>query len=191
MHNGFINLNNEKMSKSLGNVVLAKDAIQQYGGNTIRLLLLSTHYRAPVNVTPEIIASNEAELAKMENAYRQLAVAIQLAGEKLPEGPSTHIDSFLEALADDLNTSNALMVLFAAIKETNLVLRTRPLNLEKAKTLFQSLRDMFSILGLHIDSPFLTEEDKRLYESYLAAKSAKDFAKSDEIRQQLMARKIL
>ncbi len=191
MHNGFINLNNEKMSKSLGNVVLAKDAIQQYGGNTIRLLLLSTHYRAPVNVTPEIIASNEAELAKMENAYRQLAVAIQLAGEKLPEGPSATIDSFLEALADDLNTSNALMVLFAAIKETNLVLRTRPLNLEKAKTLFQSLRDMFSILGLHIDSPFLTEEDKRLYESYLAAKSAKDFAKSDEIRQQLMARKIL
>jgi len=191
MHNGFINLNNEKMSKSLGNVVLAKDAIQQYGGNTIRLLLLSTHYRAPVNVTPEIIASNEAELTKMENAYRQLAVAIQLAGEKLPDGPASSIDSFLEALADDLNTSNALMVLFAAIKETNLVLRTRPLNLEKAKTLFQSLRDMFSILGLHIDSPFLTEEDKRLYESYLVAKSAKDFAKSDEIRQQLMARKIL
>ncbi len=191
MHNGFINLNNEKMSKSLGNVVLAKDAIQQYGGNTIRLLLLSTHYRAPVNVTPEIIASNEAELTKMENAYRQLAVAIQLAGEKLPDGPASSIDSFLEALADDLNTSNALMVLFAAIKETNLVLRTRPLNLEKAKSLFQSLRDMFSILGLHIDSPFLTEEDKRLYESYLAAKNAKDFAKSDEIRQKLMARKIL
>ncbi len=191
MHNGFINLNNEKMSKSLGNVVLAKDAIAQYGGNTIRLLLLSTHYRAPVNVTPEIIASNEAELAKMENAFRQLSVAIQLAGETLPTKPSNNIDVFLEALADDLNTSNALMVLFAAIKETNLVLRTRPLNLEKAKSLFQSLRDMFSILGLHIDSPFLTEEDKRLYESYLAAKNAKDFAKSDEIRQKLMARKIL
>ena len=191
MHNGFINLNNEKMSKSLGNVVLAKDAIAQYGGNTIRLLLLSTHYRAPVNVTPEIIASNEAELAKMENAFRQLSVAIQLAGETLPTKPSNNIDVFLEALSDDLNTSNALMVLFAAIKETNLVLRTRPLNLEKAKSLFQSLRDMFSILGLHIDSPFLTEEDKRLYESYLAAKNAKDFAKSDEIRQKLMARKIL
>ncbi len=191
MHNGFINLNNEKMSKSLGNVVLAKDAIAQYGGNTIRLLLLSTHYRAPVNVTPEIIASNEAELTKMENAYRQLVVAIQMAGETLPSGPSANIDPFLEALADDLNTSNALMVLFAAIKETNQVLRTRPLNLEKAKTLYQSLRDMFSILGLHIDSPFLTEEDKRLYESYVAAKNAKDFAKSDEIRQMLMARKIL
>ena len=83
------------------------------------------------------------------------------------------------------------MELFATTKETNLVLRTRPLDLEKAKSLFQSLGDMFSVLGLHIDSPFLTEEDKKLYESYLAAKTAKDFAKSDEIRQKLMARKIL
>ncbi len=191
MHNGFINMNSEKMSKSLGNVVSAKDAIEQYGGNAIRLLLISTHYRAPVNLTPEIIASNSAELLKVETAYCQLGVAIQLAGKPLPQGPSDAIVSFLEALADDLNTSNALTVLYSTVKEANLVLRARPVDLEKASRLYQALGDMFSILGLSIDSPFLTEEDKKLYQSYVDAKAAKDFAKSDELRQKLMARKIL
>jgi cysteinyl-tRNA synthetase len=191
MHNGFINMNNEKMSKSIGNVVLAKDAIAQYGGNTIRLLLLSTHYRAPVNVTPEIVASSATELQKMENVFRQLSVTIQLSGENLPNGLSSDIQPFLNALADDLNTSNALTEVFRTIKDANQVLRTRPLDIGQAKRLFLALKDMFAILGLEIDSPFLTEEDKQVYAAYQLAKAAKDFAKSDALRQTLIERKIL
>lgn len=191
LHNGFINLNNEKMSKSIGNVVLAKEAIALYGGNTVRLLLLSTHYRAPVNITPEIISGTSTELTRMENAYRQLAVSLQLARETLPSGTSPEIQPFLDALADDLNTSNALTYLFGQIKETNQLLRTRPFDTEGAKRRFLALSDMFSILGLEFELPVLTEEDRTLYKEYLAAKEAKDFAESDRKRQALIARRIL
>ena len=71
MHNGFVNFGNEKMSKSLGNVVLAKDAIAKYGGNVMRLLILSTHYRAPVSFTEETVLSSKNELDKIQKLYNQ------------------------------------------------------------------------------------------------------------------------
>jgi len=191
LHNGFINLNNEKMSKSVGNVITAKDAIAKYGGNAIRLLLLGTHYRAPVNLTDDIISGNQSELLKMESAYCQLAVALQLNGQTIDQGKATAIQPFLSALAEDLNTANALTELFVVIKEANQTLRARPLDSKKAEGLLFTLRDMFSILGLDVHYPLLTEEDKKLYSSYLSAKSEKNFVLSDEIRQKLIQRKIL
>lgn len=191
MHNGFININNEKMSKSLGNVVTAKDALARYGGNTVRLLLLSTHYRAPVNFAEEMLNSNEKELNKISTAMKQLAVALQKEGIDIDSGKATEMEGFLSALANDVNTSNAISELFGVLKKINTSLRCKILNYTVLQGLFFTLRDMLDILGIEITFPRLTVGDKALLKQYDDAKTNKDFVKSDEIRQQLIARGIM
>lgn len=191
MHNGFVNMGDEKMSKSLGNVVLAKDAIEKYGGNAVRLLIISTYYRAPVSFTEDAIKSSINELDKITRLLNQLSTTLQINGVNLETLKATKIEPFLEALANDLNTSNALTELFAIIKETNQTLRTRPLNLQALGEYFKTIIDMLSILGLKISYPILTKDDKKLYQDYLLAKENKDFALSDTLRNQLMQKGIL
>lgn len=191
MHNGFININSEKMSKSLGNVVTAHEALTKYGGNTVRLLLLSTHYRAPVNFADDMLNNNEKEIQKMQTTYRQIGVKLQLASLSITEGKASDIEGFLKALADDLNTSNALSEVFRVMKDGNTLLRSREIDYEKLQGIFFTLKDMFSILGLEMNVPVLTSSDRELYNAYLKAKQEKDFAKSDEIRQILMERHLL
>lgn len=191
MHNGFININSEKMSKSLGNTITAHDALSKYDGNTVRLLLISTHYRAPVNFVDEMLQSNAKEILKMQNAYRQIAVKLQMNDIDLENGKSTRMEPFLHALADDLNTSNALSELFKILKEGNTLLRNKEIDFKMLKDIFLTLKDMFSILGLQIDYPLLTNDDKSLYNQYIEAKNQKDFIKSDELRLMLIEKKIL
>lgn len=190
MHNGFINFGDEKMSKSLGNVVLAKDALKEFGGNVLRLLILSTHYRAPVQFTKETIDSTQNELNKIQKAFTQLTVAIQLKGGKL-NAKEEGLDSFLAALADDLNTSNAIAAIFEKLKEANVALRSNPVDLAKLETLFASLNKMLDILGIKLSYPSLTKEDIDLYNKYLVYKAEKNFAESDKIRDELAKRGIL
>ena len=190
MHNGFINFGDEKMSKSLGNVVLAKDALKEYGGNVLRLLILSTHYRAPVQFTKETVESTKNELARIQKAFNQLAVAIQLKGGNL-NAKEGNIDSFLSALADDLNTSNAIAAIFEELKQANIALRSNPQDLAKLETLFANLNAMLDILGIKLTYPLLSKEDVDLYNKYLAYKAEKNFAESDKIRNVLLAKGIL
>lgn len=191
MHNGFININSEKMSKSLGNVITAHDALQKYGGNTVRLLLLSTHYRSPVNFADDMLQSNAKEIQKMQTAYRQMGVKLQLASHAIEKGEARYMEGFLKALSDDLNTSNALSEVFRILKEGNTVLRTKEINYDHLQALFFTLKDMFSILGLEMTVPVLSSEDKALYAAYMDAKEKKDFAKSDEMRAELMKRNMI
>ena len=190
MHNGFINFGDEKMSKSLGNVVLAKDALNEFGGNVLRLLILSTHYRAPVQFTQETVESTKNELARIQKAYNQLAVAIQLKGGKL-DAKEGNIDAFLSALADDLNTSNAIAAIFEELKQANIALRSNPQDLAKLEVLFANLNAMLDILGIKLSYPLLSKEDVDLYNKYLAFKAEKNFAESDKIRDVLLAKGIL
>ena len=190
MHNGFINFGDEKMSKSLGNVVLAKDALNEFGGNVLRLLILSTHYRAPVQFTQETVESTKNELARIQKAYNQLAVAIQLKGGKL-DAKEGNIDAFLSALADDLNTSNAIAAIFEELKQANIALRSNPQDLSKLEVLFANLNAMLDILGIKLSYPLLSKEDVDLYNKYLAFKAEKNFAESDKIRDVLLAKGIL
>ena len=192
MHNGFININNQKMSKSLGNVCTAHEAIKRFGGMPVRLLLLSTHYRAPVNFTDEMLATNEKELNKIQTAYKQLAVKLQLLGIELnKDEKAKDIQLFLDALADDLNTSNALTQVFSVVKEINQILRTREFDVNLGYEKFLELKDMLYILGLNLDYILLSEDDKKLYNEYNEAKASKDFEKSDNLRKLLIDKNIL
>lgn len=191
MHNAFINFGNEKMSKSLGNVIYAKDLLAKYNGAVIRLVILNAHYRQPVNFTDDTVNAAIQEVNKMSAAYKQMALSLQVNGINLNEGKPVYIDNFIYAMADDLNTANAMMELYNLIKESNMTLRNREIDFEKLNNQFKTLTDMFYVLGLDIPYVKLNEEDLKLYRSYLEAKQNKDFAKSDEIRNTLIAKGIM
>ena len=191
MHNGFINFGNEKMSKSLGNVIYAKDMIEKYGGAVTRLVILNAHYRQPVNYTDETVNAAIQEVNKMQMAYKQMALQLQVNNINLDEGKPVYIEKFLESLADDLNTANALAELYNLIKEANQTIRSREIDFVKLNNQFKTLTDMFNVLGLNIEYVKLGDEERALYNDYLAAKQEKNFAKSDEIRQKLISKGIM
>ena len=190
MHNGFINMDGEKMSKSLGNVVYAKDIIEKIGGVATRLVILNTHYRMPVNFTEDTVKAAVQEVNKMSMAYKQAALALQVNGYNLQNGKA-NMDNFVSALADDLNTANALSELYNIVKETNQLLRTRPVDYDKLLNNFKTLTDMFYCLGLDIKYVELSDEDKALYKEYNLSKENKDFARSDELRKVLIEKGIM
>ncbi len=191
MHNAFINFGNEKMSKSLGNVIYAKDMLEQYGGPVTRLVILNAHYRQPVNFTEETVNAAKQEVSKMQMAYKQMALQLQVNNINIEEGKPEYINGFVGSLADDLNTANALAELYNLIKESNQTIRSREIDFAKLNNQFKTLTDMFYVLGLNIGYVKLTPEDRGLYNQYLAAKQEKNFAKSDEIRQILIERDIM
>lgn len=191
MHNGFININNEKMSKSLGNVLLAKDVCKLYGGLAFRLMLLNAHYRAPVSFSDETILEAQKNVQKLKTAYKQLAVTLQVNGVDLLSLKGEGEDAFFDAMCEDLNTPNALSIMYEETKVANQALRLRPLDLEKLGASFARLRDYFFVLGLTFDYPLLSKEDIDLYNRYNELKKEKRFEESDALRASLIAKGIL
>ena len=191
MHNAFINFGNEKMSKSLGNVVYAKDMIAQYGGPVTRLVILNAHYRQPVNFTEETVTQAQQEIARMQMAYKQAALKLQANGIDLEKGKPVYINKFLEALADDLNTANALAELYNLLKDINQQIRNRETDYALLNDQFKTLTDMFYVLGLDIKFVKFDDEISSLYKDYLLSKENKDFAKSDEIRKVLIEKGVM
>ena len=191
MHNGFINFGDQKMSKSLGNVVYAKDAIETYGGPVTRLVILNVHYRQPVNYTNETIEASKQEINKIQTAYRQVALKLQTNNVNINEGKPLYIEEFLNYLADDLNTANALTSLYNVVKLANQEIRQKECDFAKLNNLFKTLTDMFNILGLDINYVPMSEQDKNIYQNYLKSKVDKDFARSDELRKILIDKNIM
>ena len=190
IHNGMMNINNEKMSKSLGNVILAKDGIRKYGADTLRLLLLNCQYRSILNFTDEGVNETKLTLQKLSNVWKQLNLKIALEGGKL-NGKSTMMEKFLLALADDINLPNAITELLEVIKNANIELRKKDANLALIEDYFYTLQDMVEILGISNKIKEFSKEDIDLYNEYLAAKSAKYFKKSDELRAKLIDKGML
>ena len=191
MHNAFINFGNEKMSKSLGNVVYAKDMIAEYGGPVTRLVILNAHYRQPVNFTEETVTQAQQEIQRMQMAYKQAALKLQANGIDLENGQPVYINKFLEALADDLNTANALAELYNLLKDINQQIRNREPDYELLNNQFKTLTDMFYVLGLDIEYVKFDDSISQLYKDYLLSKDNKDFAKSDEIRKVLIEKGVM
>jgi cysteinyl-tRNA synthetase len=191
MHNGFINVNNEKMSKSLGNVILMSDVVKQYGGLPFRLMVLASHYRAPASFSEDTILEAKKKFVQLQETIKKVAISLQLA--------SYSLDSFkvepdngpvFDSLADDLNTPNALAELYNENKVLNNLLRVRPLDYEALGKMFAQVKNDEDLLGLPLAIPTLNGDDKKLYSAYDKAKEDKDFALSDKIRSELIARGI-
>ena len=192
MHNGFINVDNVKMSKSLGNVKRAVDLLKEYGGNTVRFVLINSYYRTPVNFSDELLLSAKKEVEKIGQVYVKLGVKLQLLNQDISSyDGELKSGEFISALCDDLNTPNALTELYKILKEGNVALRSSPSDVSAIKQLFFTLKDMVDLLGLEFEVPTLTKEDIALFEEYNLAKQNKDFARSDELRPILIERKVL
>lgn len=192
MHNGMLNIDGEKMSKSLGNVLLAKEVIAKLGANTVRWMMLSAHYRAPLNISDEVIEQAQTELGKAVTVLRQIDVRAQLNElSPLNDKETEFYPRFLSAMEDDLNTPNAMAVIFDAIKALNQALRLRDVNEIAVAQLTASIRGMLDVLGIEVPVVTLSDEQKALFARWNTAKVAKDFATADEARQQLMAQGLL
>ncbi|MCQ2796614.1 MAG: cysteine--tRNA ligase [Bacilli bacterium] len=191
LHNGFVTFEDDKMSKSLGNVILAKDAIRKYGGNVVRLALISSHYRAPVKFNDDTLQMAKSELNKIQTPYAQLAVLLQRNKINLDKLEPVKIDNFVNALADDLNVSNALTILFDTLKIINNELRNKNADIKKLSNNFMMVKDMLYLLGLNLTYPVLTNEDLKLLENYEIARQNKDYQTSDKLRTILLNKKII
>ena len=190
IHNGMMNINSEKMSKSLGNVILAKDGIKEYGADTIRLLLLNCQYRSVLNFTDDAVNDTNTILQKLDNVWKQLNLKIAVEGGKMT-GSSTKMEKFLDSLADDINLPNAITEMLEVIKNANLSLRKPTSALSELEDYFYALQEMVYILGLHNEIKNLSADELNLYQEYLTTKKNKDFEKSDSIRDKLIEKNII
>jgi cysteinyl-tRNA synthetase len=181
------------MSKSLGNVKLAKELLKAYGGNAVRFVLINSYYRAPVNFSDELLVSADKEVKKIEQTYRKLAVKLQTLGVDINSKYEGSLDSekFLEAMADDLNTPNALTELYGELKQGNVALRKLDATKEELEKIFYTLKDELWVLGLEYSLPILSDEDKKLLSDYESARKAKDFATADTLRAELISKELL
>ena len=186
LHNGFINIDNEKMSKSLGNVLLAKDVVARYGGMPFRLMVLNTHYRAPLAFTEKTIEEAVSNYGKIKMALKSLELKLQLHGMSLETQKGEAEGEFFDALCDDLNTPNALSVLYAEIKTANQLLRTRDIDYAALSSSHGRLRDYLGTLGIDVPPVILDADGLKLYQEYEEAKRAKDFETSDRLRAALI-----
>ncbi len=192
VHNGMLAFDGEKMSKSLGNVRLAKDVIAQLGANLTRYFLLSVRYRDVLNFTDEAISAAKTELDKITTVLKQVEVKNQTGAFNLSAMYNVdRYNEFLEAMEDDLNTPNAYKVIFDVVKELNQALRTRQVNADIVSRDYNAIRKMLDVLGVDIAKVILTDEDKELYAKWNEAKAAKDFASADGYRLELQNRGIL
>ena len=191
MHNQMININNQKMSKSLGNVLWAKDLLEELGCNVYKWLMLSTHYRNPLNFTDDVLNNVKKEVEKVENILKQTSLYLQVHRFINDDYRKETVDTMVEALADDLNTSLALTQILGQVKVLNQVMRTREKDDRLISLEYQTLIHMLDTMGFIHDTKTLNEEDIVLYQQWMEEKSQKNFEKADELRSQLQAKGII
>lgn len=192
VYNGMINIDGIKMSKSLGNVWWAKDLIALYGGNVIRWVMISTQYRAPLNLNEKAFESAKKELQKITNAYKQATILLQINEYPATEQIDQLLwDAFIDAMNDDLNTPNAITTVLECVKKINQTQRQKPLDLEQLGKYVATLEAMMQVLGIRLDRIVMDEEDKKLYNDWKEAAKEKDYEKADQYRARLIEKGIL
>ena len=191
MHNQMINIDGEKMSKSLGNVLWAKDLIVEFGCNVFKWLMLSTHYRNPLNMTDDVIAGVRKEVSKVENATKNASLYLQVNHVPAHDYKKETVDAMVTALEDDLNTSLALTQILNQVKVLNQVMRVREKDNDVIATEYATLVKMGDVLGFLFEGTKLSEEDIALYEEWNAYKKEKNFDEADRVRKELTERGIL
>jgi cysteinyl-tRNA synthetase len=191
MHNQMININGEKMSKSLGNVLWAKDLLNELGCNVYKWLMLSTHYRNPLNFTDEVLNNVKKEVAKVENVVKSASLYLAVNHVEKEEARKETVDHMVMALADDLNSSLALTEILDQVKVLNQVMRTREKDNAAIAKEYATLMKMTDVMGFAFKGVELSEEDIDLYNEWKAYKKEKNFEEADRVRGLLIERGIL
>lgn len=189
IHNARIDLSGEKMSKSVGNVIWLKDIIEEYPPQAYRLFVLSNHYRQSINYSQEAMKKVALEWEKIEKTYvsleRQLEIQDQLSGGKI----LPILDDFLNEMAYDFNTANALSILYAHMKNINKDMRAN-VSVDVLQNDFVTLQAMLQVFGLEVELSPLSFDEKLLVQSWMEARKNKDFEKADVLRSQIASQGI-
>lgn len=198
MHNGYMNIDDEKMSKSLGNFILAKDLIEQYDPMVLRFFMLSVHYRNPINFTDKLIQGAQNSFERIKTAYMNLEHRKQVSAdlgtdkEKWLELIAKAKREFEAAMDDDFNTANAITVLFDLTREANLYLEENQTEVEVIEAFQKQMKTILDVLGVSLETEqLLDEEIETLIEEREAARKERNFARADEIRDQLREQNII
>ena len=188
MHNGFINVDNHKMSKSLNNFFTVRDVANLYGYEPIRYFLVSSQYRSPINYSVDIIEQAKSALERLYTCRDNIDFALKNAedGGEVPTFIEDRKNEFIAAMEDDLNTADALAAIFVLVRDINTAIAngTKKVTLEACADMFDQLT---GVLGLvyNRNTEALDSEIEELIEKRTAARKAKDFKTADEIRDKL------
>ncbi len=200
MHNGFLKIDGEKMSKSLGNFFTIRDIGKKYPLQVIRFFILSAHYRSPLNFADTLVESSKASLDRILTAVGRLEDALNAATDrelnaeeqKLQARLAEYVTKYENAMEDDLNTADAISVIFEMVKLTNSAISadTAKSLVEEAFTTVGKLCDILGIIT-KVEAEILDSDIEALIEERQAARKAKNFARADEIRDTLAAQGII
>ena len=198
MHNGYITIDNEKMSKSKGNFFTVRDILKEYDGEVMRFFLLSGYYRNPINFSDSLMEQAKAGLGRMRNAKETLKHLIANGNGEMTDaekealaGYDKYRQKFISAMDDDLNTADAISAIFELITVINTAVRDGA-SREFAEKSLDTLMELASIVGLlQQDADKAVDDDiQALVDERQEARKAKNFARADEIRDMLKARGI-
>ena len=200
MHNEYININNEKMSKSKGNFFTVRDISKLYDLEIVRFFMLSTHYRNPINFSDEILNQSKAGLERLYNAKERLEFIISKLSDdtenaeelKLEEELNSFRQRFIEAMDDDLNTADAVSIIFELAKFMNSNVNENSTK-EFAKKVLDEFNELTGVLNVvnKKQDDMLDEEIEKLIEARTQAKKNRDFKLADQIRDELLEKGIV
>ena len=200
MHNGFLKIDGEKMSKSLGNFFTIRDIGEKYPLQVIRFFILSAHYRSPLNFSDTLVESAKASLERILNAVSRLEDMTETAPERelseeekqLEQKLAEYVTKFEQAMEDDLNTADAISAIFELVKFTNSNITSDSAKAIVTKAL-DTIRQLCDVLGIitKVEKEILDSDIEALIEERQAARKAKNFARADEIRDTLAEQGII
>ena len=200
MHNAFLNIDNHKMSKSLGNFRTVREISEQYDLQILRFFMLSAHYRSPLNFSAELMEASKNGLERIQNAADNLRYMMEQAKEESTTDAEKDnlaktkefVTAFETAMEDDFNTADAIAAIFDLVKYANTTATTEG-SKEYAKALYDLLVKLTDVLGLIVDKKeeILDDEIEALIAERQAARKEKNFARADEIRDELAAKGIV
>ncbi|MBR2152796.1 MAG: cysteine--tRNA ligase [Clostridia bacterium] len=193
MHNGYINVDNRKMSKSLGNFFTVRDVAEKYGYEPIRFLMISSHYRGPINYNTEVLEQNRNALDRLYTCRDNILFVKQNAKGNLTDAEKDWVakydarrEQFIEAMDDDLNTADGITALFELVRDINTALQGNP-SLELVNISLERFTELCDVLGLVYvnEEKSLDSEVEDLIAKRTEARKSKNFAEADRIRDLL------
>lgn len=189
IHVGRLDMNGEKMSKSLGNVIRVNDIKNHDELMTLRLLIVTSPYRSNINYSQDLFNQFKAIYEKIVRAFKQASTMLDLANFENNKTSKPDLDEFEREMDNDMNTQNALMIAERLVKEINQFVRSN--DLESLSTKLNTLKVITDILGIELKYEKLSAENKELYNKWNALKKEKNFTEADKIRNILMERKVI
>lgn len=198
MHNGFLNMNNEKMSKSIGNVMNVRDILAAARPQEFRFMMLSTHYRNPLNYNDEVLSQAKNGLERLDNCVGSLKHRLKSAAAGEPEAEvaafvETAAEAFAAKMDDDFNTPDAITAMFMLAADANRYLQQDRVTQGSLEAILAQFSAMDAVLGILAgeEEELLDEEIEALIAERVEARKAKNWARADEIRDLLVARGIV